>query len=284
MTVASRCSHWSVLAAALVAVGCGASTDVGFASGNEGDEHTYSGGLSPDCTTTADGLTDCPDERQRYSAWETYAVGNDGRTVTVTFTDVVAPCVEVAELHAEILPTEVHLTLSLLDMQQGCGDPVSREASVTLDELVAGRPVYSSVIDESGGGMASRGYAGSASGPQCHGPGRPAPGAFVNQCPAPTTAPPSPLRTDPDREVTRARVTPWTAITVAEDNRTLELQWISSDCARLQRVRVTPDASTVLLAVRESPCKGSAVVRSTMVLLDRPVGKRMILDATQAVR
>lgn len=278
----------AVAAALAVLAGCGMETDVGFMSGNQRDAgRSAAAGLSETCTTTSDGTTHCPDERQRYAAWDSYAIGDDGRTVTVTFHDVPSPCVEVADLRAEVLPTEVHLTLSLVDIEEGCGDPIPREAAVTLAEPVAGRPVYSAIIGGADDSTGSRGYAGSVSGPQCHGPGKPAPRAFVTDCPAPTTRPPPPIRTTAEDGVKRARAVPWTALSVADDDRTIEVQWISTGCARLHRVKVINDNDeppAVLIAIRESRCTGATVVRSTTLRLDEPIGNRIIIDATQAVR
>lgn len=274
----------AAVAALLVLAACGRAVDVGLTSGDDGDApRSAAGDLGEDCTTTSDDTTHCPDDRQRYAAWDTYAIGSDGRTVTVTFNDVPAPCVEVADLHAEVLPTEVHLTLSVLDIEDGCGDPVTREASVALAEPVAGRPVYTGITVDTEGFVGSRGYAGAVSGPQCHGPGKPAPRAFVTDCPAPSTDPPPPVVTAAEDGVKGARAVPWTAVTVADDDRTIEVQWVSTDCARLQRVKVATEPPAVLITVRESPCKGATVVRSTTLRLDEPLGNRGILDATQAV-
>lgn len=263
---------WSLL----VLAGCTAPPDVELAGG--------AGGADDCVVSLSDGQTLCGDPRQRYPKWETYAIDDDGRTVTVTFTERPAPCVEVVELHGDVLPTEVHLTLSVFDAEDGCGERVAREASVTLDEPVAGRPVYTSVTESEGGGS-SRGYQGSASGPQCHGPGRPAPGARV-ECPAPTSGPPPPLVTRPDSAARRAQPVPWTAVTVERGDRRLALQWVSADCARLGGVDVDVDEQqrppALLLTVNETKCDGEVVVRQTAVELDRELGRRQILDGTVA--
>lgn len=276
--------NWAIAAAAiLMLASCGRLTGAPpQASSADGGDHDAADG---ECTVSSDGRKICPKKGQRYLEWDTYAIGRDGRTVTVSFTAPPARCLNVDELSAEVLPTEVHLTLSVLDQSNSCDERVARDASVTLTEPVAGRPVYSGVAT-GGGGMSSRGYAGSVEGPQCLGPGKPVPRADVSDCPAPTSAPP-PIETAVSEDAGNGESVPWTAVAVSDHGRRLRLQWVSTKCARLAGVDLTDDRRkprALLITVREARCKGPAVTRATDVTLREPLGRRVIIDATQAMR
>ena len=276
-----------VVVALVVLTACGrltggaeAVSDAG--AGSSADTDSYGGGGDPACTVSSSGQRICPKPGQRSAEWDTYAIADNGRTVSVTFTDRPSRCTEVDELSGEVLPTEIHLTLSLIDTQEGCEERVAREASVTLSEPVAGRPVYSGFFGDEGGG-GSMGYAGAVEGPQCRGPGKPAPGAVVSDCPSPTSGPP-PLKTVVSPDAKRSRPVPWTAVTVSDNDLRLELQWVSTACARLADVEITEDADSLLVTLAESRCNGEVVVRSTVVTLDEPLGRKTLIDGTQAVR
>ena len=284
-----RSVRWMVrllVAVAVVALaGCGApAAEVGGSGGGSGGSSGKAGGAgNPDCVVSSDGETICPDPAQRSTGWDTYAIRDDGRTVDVKFQAPGDACATIDDASGDVLPTEIHVSVSLLRTKRGC-DLVDRTATVTLTEPVAGRPVYSAVSTAGGAGMSSRGYAGTVDGPQCLGP-RPAPRAQIDHCPQPTNQPPPPLETTANPRLRGARAVPWTAASLKDDKRQVVLQWISTDCARLAEVEVMePDRQpAVVLTLREVPCKGDVVVRATAVDLGRPLGNRRVIDGTAFV-
>lgn len=272
-----------VAVAVTVLAGCGAPADeVGASSGGSsgGGGDSGQGAGDPLCVASSDGKTMCPDPDKRYAEWDTYAVRGDGRTVDLKFQAAGEACAKVDDVSGDVLPTEVHVTVSLLRTKPGC-DLVDRTASVTLTEPVAGRPVYSAFAAIGGGGGSSRGYVGAVDGPQCLGP-HPAPRSHIDRCPQPTNQPPKPVATTATPGLQGARSAPWTAAALKNDKRHIVLQWISTDCAHLAEVKVmnADRQPAVVLTVREAPCKGDVVVRATIVDLGRPLGNRRVIDGT----
>ena len=271
---------------AIAVAGCAPGADVELSTGSSAGAvgSGVSGGGSSDqqCGVSSSGEEICRDRRQRFVEWDSYSIGEDGRTVRVAFVAPAAPCVKVDELAGDVLPTEVHLTLSVVNVRKGCGKAVQRTAQVTLAEPVAGRPVYSA-ISESARGMSSAGYAGAVEGPQCLGPGQPVDGAHVSSCPQPTNDPPPPLQTTRGPGVRNARPVPWASATLSPGGSAVTLQWVSTACARLAGVDVADGAGVgapIVLTVREAACDGQVVVRATDVRLGEPLGDRTIVDGT----
>jgi hypothetical protein len=267
--------------------GCGApgpptAETAGTSAGGDGagGADAGAGQADPNCGVSAKGVVVCPDPRTRLAEWDTYAVHEDGQTLDLHFVGPGADCAKIDDVSPSVMPTEVHVTLRLLDLKRGC-DQAHRTATVTLSEPLAGRPVYSE-ISVAGGGVSSRGYTGAVEGPECLGPA-PAPRAQVNRCPQPTNEPPPPLQTTPDPHVRGGRDVSWASATLRDDQRHIELQWVSTKCARFGGVTVEQRRTAVVLTLRELTCEGAAVARGTTVNLGRPLGDRRVIDGTYAM-
>jgi hypothetical protein len=153
--------------------GCGApapqtAETTGTSAGGDAGAGAGAGQGDPNCGVSAKGVVVCPDPRTRLAEWDTYAVHEDGKTLDLHFVGPGADCAKVDDVSSSVMPTEVHVTLRLLDLKRGC-DQAHRTAAVTLSEPLAGRPVYSE-ISVAGGGVSSRGYTGAVEGPECLGP------------------------------------------------------------------------------------------------------------------